>query len=701
MADFFSTSINAAAIKTLGYRRDKPRSKWFSERTPWIRFSSSGNIDKSDAERKAYILYNGQKNKIWSTTTNSAKSGKNRPAPGVTDLSITPKNAKGTVKEIEINWQCWTHEDLNVLEKLYMTPGLTCTVEFGWSKKILEDGTTSAVGPSNIGPLDAAAFYTKADSIIKNSGGNASAVQGMIVDFNWSINKDGGFDCTTKLISKGDAIASMGIKKNTMGVKLSIEGGEDKAGHGGASNMQASIEAAKMAMKEENQMYLSKVNSGRLYGMSLDMDSSDTELQEDVPWYKIWIWDSAFTQYVSWAWIEDVLITSNVSFTSSPTPTSWNTAFAELKPSTEWSAISPKLYSGWIQDAVAGDIPTSKVKNYPFLESQDSQICCLPPFRGPNSDTMGYPDQGRCASTSGLTAITSTIKNHGYSFAPDSNNQNEGYLRNIWVNVRWVEKIYNEHYAEGTVIDFVKALLDGINDACGGIWEFEVITLEKFQCLKIIDTSLIKKGTSSFTFNPYKTNTMVRNVSISTEVSEKLKGAVLEGAARANKKGKTMAGSNSNAALSYAFFGAKITDESSKDVVATSAYKEGGQSKQLADVNEATSPSLDENKKTLLEAYQELADERSDESVKAAKAAFAGVKDWEEPINVNASPILPLNLELEIDGIEGLQWGNTINCTYLPQRYADKLSFKVTKVSHTITKDDWVTKIETLPLVKS
>jgi hypothetical protein len=162
-----------------------------------------------------------------------------------------------------------------------------------------------------------------------------------------------------------------------------------------------------------------------------------------------------------------------------------------------------------------------------------------------------------------------------------------------------------------------------------------------------------------------------------------------------------MAGSNSNAALSYAFFGAKITDESSKDVVATSAYKEGGQSKQLADVNEATSPSLDENKKTLLEAYQELADERSDESVKAAKAAFAGVKDWEEPINVNASPILPLNLELEIDGIEGLQWGNTINCTYLPQRYADKLSFKVTKVSHTITKDDWVTKIETLPLVKS
>ena len=695
MADFFDTSINAAAFTTLGLRQSFPRSKWFTERTPWIRFSSSGDINGSSAERKKYVLYNGQNNKIWSSITDSAKSGKNRPAPGVTDLSITPKNAKGTVKEIEINWQCWTHEDLNVLEKLYMTPGLTCTVEFGWSKKIIADGKTSDISPSNIGPLSAAAFYTKADGIITSSGGNASAVQGMIVDFNWSINKDGGFDCTTKLISKGDAISSMGIKKNTMGVKLALEGGEDKLGHGGASNMQASMEAAKMAMALENQMY---IQNGRLYGMSLDMDSSDTSLQEDVPWYKFWIWDSAFTQFVSWAWIEDVLITSNVSFTSEPTPTSWKDAFSELSPSSQWSAISPKLYSGTIKDAAGGvEVPPSKVKNYPFLESQDSQICCLPPFKGPNSTELGYPLQGRCASTSGLLAISQTLLDHNYNFAF---NGSEGYLRNIWVNVRWVEMIYNEHYAEGTVIDFVKALLDGINDACGGIWEFEVITLEKFQCLKIIDTSLIKKGTSSFTFNPYKTNTMVRNVSISTEVSEKLKGAVLEGAARANAKtGTPMVGSNSNAALSYAFFGAKITDQSSKGVVATSAYKEGGQSSQINAIDKATTPSLIENKKTLLEAYQELADERSDESVKAAKAAFAGVKDWAAPSTVNTAPILPLNLELEIDGIDGLQWGNTIKCTYLPQRYADKLSFKVTKVSHTISKDDWITKIETLPLV--
>jgi len=379
MAEFFNMPFNAQAKECLDRREKYPRSSWFSEKTPWIRFTSNANIDGKDAPRKQYVLFNGVKNVIWSGAS-GGKSGDHRPAAGVTDLTITPKNSKGTVKEIVVNWQCWHMDDLEYLEKLFMTPGVTCNVQFGWSKKMSWSGGTIDIGPSTgIEGKSAPEFFKLIGNKTLLWGGNGGGVQGMIVDFGWTINEEGGFDCVTTMISRGDALSSMGIKKNSMGIVLEVEGGEP-GGKGGSSNMQATIEAAKMQMLTENQIL--KVG-GKVYGCSLDIDADNTELQESQGWNR-W-WDSKFSQYVTWAWIEDLLITANVSYTSSPTPSGWATEFSELGGSSgcKTRLVSPKLYSGLIGFGhLASDIPSSKIRNYSFLESQDSQVCLLPPLKG-------------------------------------------------------------------------------------------------------------------------------------------------------------------------------------------------------------------------------------------------------------------------------------------------------------------------------
>jgi hypothetical protein len=67
--------------------------------------------------------------------------------------------------------------------------------------------------------------------------------------------------------------------------------------------------------------------------------------------------------------------------------------------------------------------------------------------------------------------------------------------------------------------------------------------------------------------------------------------------------------------------------------------------------------------------------------------------------NPVGSFIIPLNFSFTLDGIEGFIFGNSITCNYLPSIYRDKntarCGFTVTKVHHSIQRNDWTTTIDT------
>jgi hypothetical protein len=57
------------------------------------------------------------------------------------------------------------------------------------------------------------------------------------------------------------------------------------------------------------------------------------------------------------------------------------------------------------------------------------------------------------------------------------------------------------------------------------------------------------------------------------------------------------------------------------------------------------------------------------------------------------SLILPLEMELEIDGTGGIYPGNSYHSTYLPQNYQDKTVFQIFDVNHTVSSTGWTTSI--------
>ena len=64
-----------------------------------------------------------------------------------------------------------------------------------------------------------------------------------------------------------------------------------------------------------------------------------------------------------------------------------------------------------------------------------------------------------------------------------------------------------------------------------------------------------------------------------------------------------------------------------------------------------------------------------------------GSSDTEQSI------LIPLEMELEIDGTGGIYPGNSYHSTYLPQNYQDKTVFQIFDVSHTVSSTGWTTSL--------
>jgi hypothetical protein len=71
----------------------------------------------------------------------------------------------------------------------------------------------------------------------------------------------------------------------------------------------------------------------------------------------------------------------------------------------------------------------------------------------------------------------------------------------------------------------------------------------------------------------------------------------------------------------------------------------------------------------------------------------------EEQIEAAGEPMVPIELEITIDGIGGLIPGNAFHVDYIPDRYKEFCVFQAIKVDHTVGPGGWTTTIKGLPRV--
>ena len=261
----FTKSVQAQ----LKYRQDTVKSRTpqsiqlATSRTPWIRMTSGVNtlagLDKdknpifdntlakqnillggvlgSDKKLKYSIGNTG--NEAYSDRTSSGKQYQRglRPMPGITSVDVKSKSAYGSLREVTVNFICHDIKQLEDLELLYMRPGYTVLVEWGWLPYVKTDGVLGISPPqlkTNVDFYDDVLngtkdFQTILLDLFKKSrdmhSGNYDAVYGKIQNYSWQARMDGGYDCTTTIITMGEILESLKVNTTPFNIDKIVKDG--------------------------------------------------------------------------------------------------------------------------------------------------------------------------------------------------------------------------------------------------------------------------------------------------------------------------------------------------------------------------------------------------------------------------------------------------------------------------------------------
>jgi hypothetical protein len=274
-----SHGFNNSSKKILdSVKMDKDR-HWYSRRKPWIRFTSGGlvKVDTGNIEDSMYSEVDAIKNVLFGgilrvnikgkteTKTNTeggqkiiagefistglrstfdnvyrfdskSPTGKrNSPMAGITGITVKNKGDLGSIREAEIKWTCWDEEEFNTLQRLYMTPGISCLLEWGWSidttgQRVTTESpffdmkatTTRALG-DKLNPYSPGNIK----DVVLNNNGCYDACIGMINNFDWTFNTESGaYDCSTKITAPGDSLLGMELGGSDPAKSINISGAE-------------------------------------------------------------------------------------------------------------------------------------------------------------------------------------------------------------------------------------------------------------------------------------------------------------------------------------------------------------------------------------------------------------------------------------------------------------------------------------------
>ena len=245
--------------------RDNDNVLFLGNKTAWVRLVSSIDItDNNDLQyfktkisdesirdktslAKNYILYGGTSKYLNKNSyglrsgigkdgaygilgDNEIKQFGYRPMPGITGVSIETQGRLGSVRGASIDFKCWDKDQLDIIDALYFKLGFTMFLEWGHTyfypsqaKNI--DGVQ--LDPSKVASTEMFAIdpfeqnLTKEEINIniaknsRNSEGNYDAMLGIVTNFTFSYNQEGGYDCNLRLMALG--VLGDSIKINNPG----------------------------------------------------------------------------------------------------------------------------------------------------------------------------------------------------------------------------------------------------------------------------------------------------------------------------------------------------------------------------------------------------------------------------------------------------------------------------------------------------
>lgn len=255
---FVVRQINARQSLLKQKERPVEFAKYVSAKSPWVRMTSFVDYNGSSDLAKKYVMMGGT---LYDFNTGTGKvkmraglGGKGasyggdlgtnqygiRPMPGITSINVRNIAAYGSLSEATVRFYAWDVRQLEELSVLFMRPGYKVLLEWGWSMflntSIKDDNHTKRTDYKTLNTeytnftIDNTPFNTincfdpniNQDQIYEQLGvlrhkysANYDGVLGYIKNFNYTLQENGSYDCTTVLISMGDVIDSIKINDTT------------------------------------------------------------------------------------------------------------------------------------------------------------------------------------------------------------------------------------------------------------------------------------------------------------------------------------------------------------------------------------------------------------------------------------------------------------------------------------------------------
>jgi len=151
-----------------------------------------------------------------------------RPMPGISSVNIETLGRLGSLRQATINFKCWDKMQLDIIDALYFKLGFTMFLE--WGNTFFYSTTGKNAGKllsSELYSIDPFKENLTKEEIniqisrnIEASEGNYDGMLGLVTNFNFQYNQDGGYDCSLKLTGLG--ILSDSTKINNPGTLANL-----------------------------------------------------------------------------------------------------------------------------------------------------------------------------------------------------------------------------------------------------------------------------------------------------------------------------------------------------------------------------------------------------------------------------------------------------------------------------------------------
>ena len=663
-------------------------------------------------------------NEFLSTNKNLKNPLGLRPIPGITSVDIKSKGTYGSLLEANINFICHDIVQLEKLEPLFMRPGYSVFLEWGWSQYVNNNGSVSgASGIPNI--LNTLTNKNSIQQFISkqrtDTFGNRDGMIGLIKNFTWSLKKDGGYDCKLTLISTGGVVEGIPIdvEKYNFTTKKDLEEldlyrviyprGVAELRRGSAqANDSGGEEFLGLTKIQANHgisplytclLYLITAGEGNDLGSILSEESSDEFTKRFKEYLNLNLFPFSFRLKLpkskdSGEGTEDKLVTyipfkSFIDFINEyfTLRTGDNEVIVKF-------VLPERVKADWNQFST--DLTTCIIINQGFLDYKG--ISQLKKYKASTKNwRQEMIEENGFEATPYIQPISGDIAKGIYD------DQYYGNLGNVFISVDCIYKAYSNN--KTSLLNFMQSILDDINRSIGGINAFStLIDPDNSEIARIIDTNYIESsknlgenpifGLTPGEFEIFNNKCILTNIQISSEIPNSMQTSIAIGASSGPSNDTSQ---NTNP---YNAFSMGIADRLFKD-------KYLGEKIDFKEEVINYKRSLESLSQCFVwsDDYFSIAQGNSE-----LESSLRNYINWVRKNTIYpteaSQAIIPLKLSFEIEGISGILIGQRfgIPTRILPSSYrasdgTPKVGFIVTEMSHKIDNNRWTTKVSALMYV--